>query len=53
MDLEIALRRIDELTDVKHLNLDCIAYIVVNVESMLNVLWDDEVILTLKKALFR
>lgn len=57
MDLEIALRRIDELTDVKHLNLDCIAYIVVNVESMLNVLWDDEVILTLtdpnSNAIFR
>lgn len=57
MDLEIALRRIDELTDIKHIRMDDISYIVVNVESMLNVLWDDEVIITLtdpnSNAIFR
>lgn len=57
MDLEIALRRIDELTNIKHLNTDSVSYIVINVESMLNVLWDDEVIISLtdesSNAIFR
>ncbi len=57
MDLEIALRRIDELTNISHLNTSNMSYIMVNVESMLNVLWDDEVILTLtdpnSNAIFR
>lgn len=57
MDLEIALRRIDELTNTSHLNLELLSHVVVNVESMLNVLWDDEVIMTLtdpnSNAIFR
>ena len=57
MDLEIALRRIDELTNIKHINVENHSYIIVNVESMLNVLWDDEVIMTLtdpnSNAIFR